>query len=225
MLARQGTLKVTVAGHPARPARAILTPPHVPHDIAATDCQLVIVFVEPESSAGELLAQSVSSPAILGDQNGRVDALEPTFRALLSAPPQRWAHETEPVLLQILALFGIKPGHRPVRKHPAVARVVRYLRENPHADTSLQALSEVARLSPDRLMHAFTEVVGVPIRPYVRWLKLERAAAAIARGTPLSQAAIEAGFADAAHMTRTFRDMYGVTPSELRKRSQSVQER
>jgi len=53
----------------------------------------------------------------------------------------------------------------------------------------------------------------------------ERAASAIAGGAMLSEAAYAAGFADAAHMTRTFKGMLGVTPSELRRRSQSVQAR
>jgi AraC-like DNA-binding protein len=74
-------------------------------------------------------------------------------------------------------------------------------------------------------MHAFTATVGIPLRPYLRWLKLERAGVAIAAGAPLGEAAHAAGFADAAHMTRTFRRMFGVTPSELRRRSQSVQDR
>lgn len=41
----------------------------------------------------------------------------------------------------------------------------------------------------------------------------------------LGEAAYGAGFADAAHMTRTFRRLFGVTPSEALRRSQSVQDR
>jgi AraC-like DNA-binding protein len=65
-------------------------------------------------------------------------------------------------------------------------------------------------------MHAFTESVGIPLRPYLAWLKLQRAAAAIVSGSSLAEAAHGAGFADAAHMTRSFKRMFGVKPSELR---------
>jgi methylphosphotriester-DNA--protein-cysteine methyltransferase len=44
-----------------------------------------------------------------------------------------------------------------------------------------------------------TKEVRIPLRPYLRWLKLERAASAIADGAMLSEAAYAAGFADAAH--------------------------
>jgi AraC-like DNA-binding protein len=73
------------------------------------------------------------------------------------------------------------------------------------------------------LMHAFTESVGLPLRPYLRWLRVQRAAAAIAAGQPLAQAAASAGFSDAAHMSRTFRDMFGLPPSALAERSQFMQ--
>ena len=46
---------------------------------------------------------------------------------------------------------------------------------------------------------------------------LNVAAAAIVAGQPLSSAAAAAGFVDAAHMTRTFKRMFGVSPSELRR--------
>jgi AraC-like DNA-binding protein len=65
-------------------------------------------------------------------------------------------------------------------------------------------------------MHVFTESIGVPLRAYLLWCKLQRAAAGVATGLPLSQAAAAAGFADAAHMTRAFRRMFGMTPSALR---------
>ncbi|MET0401857.1 MAG: helix-turn-helix domain-containing protein, partial [Cystobacter sp.] len=46
-------------------------------------------------------------------------------------------------------------------------------------------------------------------------------------GMPLGEAAQAAGFADAAHMSRTFRRMLGMPPSALRgaRRSQLVQAR
>jgi AraC-like DNA-binding protein len=64
-------------------------------------------------------------------------------------------------------------------------------------------------------MHAFTESVGVPLRPYILWLRLQRAACDLIHGATATEAAHSAGFSDAAHLTRTFRRMFGVTPTEL----------
>ncbi len=106
---------------------------------------------------------------------------------------------------------------RTVRIHPGVNRVLRYLRESlgVSEDFSLGKLAEISRLSRSRLMHVFTESVGVPIRPYVLWLRLQRAACDLMAGASVTAAAQNAGFSDAAHLTRTFRRMLGTTPSDL----------
>jgi AraC-like DNA-binding protein len=83
----------------------------------------------------------------------------------------------------------------------------------------LNALANVAGLSRSRLMHVFTESVGVPLRPYILWLRLQHAACELMHGTTASSAAHQAGFADAAHLTRTFRRMLGTTPSDLSLRT------
>ena len=96
--------------------------------------------------------------------------------------------------------------------------MLRHLRGEPDdCDDSLIALAKIAGLSSSRFMHVFTKDVGIPLRPYLRWLKLERAAAAIARSASLTESAHAAGFADGAHLTRSFRAMFGTTPTALRR--------
>ncbi|HEX4462935.1 MAG TPA: helix-turn-helix domain-containing protein, partial [Polyangia bacterium] len=131
-------------------------------------------------------------------------------------PRALMAADGVPFTRRAVALLGGEPSAaRPI--HPRVRRILRRLREQSAIDdVSLAALSDSAGLSPGRLMHVFTESVGIPLRPYVLWLKLQRAAAAIAGRLPLARAASAAGFADAAHMSRTFRRMLGLSPSALR---------
>jgi len=64
-------------------------------------------------------------------------------------------------------------------------------------------------------MHIFTESVGVPLRPYILWLRLQRAACDLMEGYSVTSAAHSAGFSDGAHLTRTFRRMLGMTPTDL----------
>jgi AraC-like DNA-binding protein len=103
------------------------------------------------------------------------------------------------------------------RVHPRIKKLLRHLQSlPPDGDSSLEGLAAAVGLSPGRLMHAFTESIGLPVRPYLLWCKLQRGAAGIAAGLPLAQAATRAGFSDAAHMTRAFRRMFGMPPSMLR---------
>jgi AraC-like DNA-binding protein len=66
-------------------------------------------------------------------------------------------------------------------------------------------------------MHVFTESVGIPLRPYLAWLRVQRSACAMLAGASVTEAAHVAGFADAAHMTRTFKRRLGFPPSALRR--------
>ena len=64
-------------------------------------------------------------------------------------------------------------------------------------------------------MHVFTESVGIPLRRYLSWLRVQRAVRLIVAGASATEAAHIAGFADASHLTRTFRRTLGQTPREL----------
>lgn len=209
----------TGAGGRPRRAGALITAPDTPHAVDARGTRALIVFVEPECDAGDRL--------LAGHGRGCVDLFRDAdadrLRALLS-PEGSTLADPEAAVARALSLGG-EPVAPPPGRHPGVRRVLRYLREAiPETDTSLAALARVAGLSPGRFMHAFTGTVGIPLRPYLRWLKLERAGAALAAGAPLGEAAYGAGFADAAHMSRTFLRMFGVSPSEVQRRSQSVQD-
>ena len=91
------------------------------------------------------------------------------------------------------------------RVHPQIYRVLKTIPqrlESTHG-VSLKTLAAISGLSPSRFMHVFTESVGVPLRPYILGLRLERACSELLAGATVTSAAYSAGFSDAAHLTRT----------------------
>jgi AraC family transcriptional regulator len=60
------------------------------------------------------------------------------------------------------------------------------------------------------------EHTGLPFRTYLLWLRLTKAVGVFAGGRSLTEAAHEAGFADSAHFSRTFRRMFGTQAAALR---------
>jgi AraC-like DNA-binding protein len=80
-------------------------------------------------------------------------------------------------------------------------------------------LANIAGLSPSRFGHLFSEAVGVSLRPYLLWLRLQRACGELMSGASATRAAHAAGFSDSAHMARTFRRMLGASPTELMRRA------
>lgn len=76
-------------------------------------------------------------------------------------------------------------------------------------------LAEVAAevgLSSSRLSFLFRRDLGMAFRAYVRWTRMVAASNAVAGGANAAEAAYEAGFADQAHFTRTFRSLFGTPP-------------
>jgi AraC-like DNA-binding protein len=166
---------------------------------------LLIGFVSAESDMGaEISARIEGEIAVVPAKQVAC------WRAVLGASPdvaraERWLSKT------------LMPRRRHVTIHPGVRRVLSHLHEPRAAfdGLSLKELAEIARLSPSRFMHAFTESVGIPVRPYILWIRLQRGACDLMDGASVTNAAHRAGFSDAAHMTRTFRRMLGATPSDL----------
>jgi AraC-like DNA-binding protein len=215
VLAVTGTLSVR-AGDTKRASRVagVLTAPDAEHALDASGAEVVLVFFEPESAAGVALQAALDGPVRLLDAKER-DALLADLEPLrlMQEGGVEWTRRVVDVLGQgELGQVSIM--------HPKVKKLLRILPTltNPD-DTSLDELAARVGLSSGRLMHVFSESIGIPLRPYLGWLRLQRAAAAIVSGVPLAEAAARAGFADSAHMSRTFRRMLGVTPSGLRARS------
>ena len=50
---------------------------------------------------------------------------------------------------------------------------------------------------------------------YRRWIRMLHAVEALAQGASLTAAAHDAGFTDSAHLTHTFRDHFGLAPTDL----------
>lgn len=212
VLATTGTLRICVRSGPWRRAAGIVTAPDVPHALDATGAEVLLVFLDPESDVGLALAGVMSDDVALLSGAMR-DALlkDVTPASLMGADGPAW-------LAQLVTLLRGPRLPRRRTVHPRVRQVLRLLREaEVDADVSLEQLAAKVGLSPGRLMHVFTESVGVPLRPWLAWLKLQRAAASLVTGATVSEAAHAAGFSDAAHLSRTFRRMLGLTPSELQK--------
>ena len=80
---------------------------------------------------------------------------------------------------------------------------------------SMPELAARVGLSPQRLRAVARETLGMPLARWRVWARLRRAAEAIVAGRPLADAAVTAGFADQAHLSRWMREMMGLTPAEV----------
>lgn len=112
----------------------------------------------------------------------------------------------------------------PVGSPPRDARVDRLmaLARSMEGTVRLADLAGRVGLSPSRLTHLFTRREGIPFKRWLLWDRLLHTVEDLAAGTDLTTAAHAAGFADSAHLSRSFRAHFGMPASRI-FRNRSVQ--
>jgi AraC-like DNA-binding protein len=206
VMAMHGTLLIRGrAGDQWMRCGAALVRQDAAHEVDARDTTVLIGFVDSETELGAALSERIERGISCISETQVARWRIALGRMPTEARVERW------VRTELL--------HRrhPVRIHPGVSLVLKYLREKLGIsdDFSLKTLAGISGLSQSRFMHVFTESTGVPLRPYVLWLRLQRACCDLMAGASVTVAAHSAGFSDAAHLTRTFRRMLGMTPTSL----------
>jgi len=73
-----------------------------------------------------------------------------------------------------------------------------------------RTVAEEMGLSEGRFLHLFKEQMHIAWRPYLLWRRLLCAINALQKGSSVTEAAYAAGFSDSAHLSRTFRNNFGM---------------
>lgn len=90
---------------------------------------------------------------------------------------------------------------------------------NPERKWTLRDLAQLGNVSPYHLSHLFRHKAGTPVYRFVVRTRLARALDAVLdTDTGLAAIAHDTGFASHSHFTTHFRDFFGLTPLQLRRR-------
>ncbi|HST20287.1 MAG TPA: AraC family transcriptional regulator [Blastocatellia bacterium] len=96
--------------------------------------------------------------------------------------------------------------------------VLSYIEDNLSQNLSLDDIAGVAGLSVSHFKGLFRESVGLPVHQYVIRRRVERAKSLLGEGKlPISQIALETGFAHQSHLAHHMRRLLGVSPRTLRE--------
>ena len=103
----------------------------------------------------------------------------------------------------------------PFKLDARISSVVALIKRDVANNLSARYLAAQVDLSEPRLSQLFKDTLGVPIRRYRQWHRLFVTAVGVTQGLSLTTAALEAGFTDSAHFSRTFRSILGMPPSAM----------
>ena len=189
----------------------VLIPSRQPHAMDATNVPANgVMFIEPETREGRVLHERylhdaiVSMPAeAIAETMGLFEAWKQFNRGAMVAACWR----------VIGALTGDEQPREPSDER--ILRAIAYINANLDRKVTLDDVAGAAFLSPSRFRHLFVEQTGLALRPYILWRRFLLVWELAMQGKSMSEAAHAAGFADAAHLTRTCKRTFGFPPTAL----------
>lgn len=127
-----------------------------------------------------------------------------------------WVFEEDPRQADVEArLDRLLPAEDGSLIDPRIAKVLALMRNEPDRNHSQAELGAALGLSPSRVLHLFSEQIGVPYRRYRMWKRLWLATERLHASDNMTIAAVDSGFADATHYSHAFRDTFGVNPAPV----------
>ena len=100
---------------------------------------------------------------------------------------------------------------------PHIAEVLRYIHENISQKITVNEVVKLVPLSRRLLETRFKKSMGTSIYDYIIQVRIEKMMQLLCEGQSVSEAAAELGFSDIKNVSRTFRQLKGITPSEYRE--------
>ncbi|SMP21524.1 helix-turn-helix domain-containing protein [Chryseobacterium profundimaris] len=124
----------------------------------------------------------------------------------------------ETILLEILSKM-IRTSKSGSAKKPSWVSKIDVILNDQFADTlSLRYLSQTLDIHPVHLSRDFSKYFNCSLAEYIRKLKVQKSLQLIAvRKMDLTTIAMDCGFSDQSHFTRSFKEINGITPSQYRK--------
>ena len=169
----------------------IFIPSNTRHQLAPRPEPIDILYMEPA------LLQIGDSGKPSTERNRAIFLYE-----TLEQKSRRSANDIDPTL------FG---GYEDARIVAAIGLIEQGL----DAPVRLEDIASACSLSKSRFAELFRRTTELSLRQFVLWRRLRRAMLAIGAGENATHAAHAAGFSDAAHFSRTLRNMFGVTPRDI----------
>ena len=137
--------------------------------------------------------------------------------------PSRALLDKQTEVVEYLSTLMYALAGQPVQslaRTPANLReLAAYLDAHAAEELSLDDLCERSGYSPGHLIRAFKQHFGFTPHAYLINRRIQLGQRELKRGTPIAEAALNAGFSDQPHFQRTFKRLVAATPNQYRQAS------
>ncbi|MDI5985475.1 AraC family transcriptional regulator [Halomonas sp. M4R5S39] len=137
--------------------------------------------------------------------------------------PRRDLLDKQTLVVEYLSALMHELADQPTQPLPmapvTLQELAAYLDEHAAQDLSLDALCQRTGYSPGHLIRAFKQHFGFTPHAYLINRRIQLGQRELKGGTPIAEAALNAGFADQPHFQRTFKRLVAATPNQYRQPS------
>ncbi len=196
---------------------------NIKHSCKAPDTSVLVYFIDSESYLGWQLKEILSGKPFLDIEslltNQQMEEL--TAQCNLTSSAAEMKKVADDLLEKIM------PSHstqKSMLMDERIIRVIKYIDHHLDNPISLDDISKLIFLSPERARHLFVQQTGTPFSQYLLWKRIKNIILSVLKdNTSLADACMQVGFTDQAHFSRIFKRMFGTSAKPLLKNSRFVQ--
>ena len=192
-----------------------------PHQLDTNDSVQLIIYLDITTTAAKAI-----TTRYLGNDNAAepelnlFDIVKPdTIQQVLLKPDPQTLHNIVGRILQQLT------GETAVitKTDPRIRIVGKAIDHGRPDQLNISTLAAQVHLSESRLRSLFRLQTGVPIYKYILYSRIRFAINRIMTGSPINDAAWEAGFTDNSHFHKILVSMFGISPSQFLRESKTME--
>lgn len=196
-------------------SRFVILNPNFKHRLSGENGNQVLLLIEPESGFGSAIVKFLENR-----QSFTIDAgdIPDSIGTILQSDEV----SVSKIIVTILNFLNIDFENHVVTD-PRISKIISVINCTAEKKISVKVLADKVCLSESRLQHLFKKNMGISIKYFLLWKRIIDGIHIIASGRDFTYSSHEAGFSDSAHMSRAFKEMFGIKLSDIFKDSRSVQ--
>ncbi|HVU95219.1 MAG TPA: AraC family transcriptional regulator [Puia sp.] len=210
--------KCRIGDSPWRTCKNLIIKEDTPHQLDTNNSVQLIIYLDVETSAAK---------AIKARYPG--DAIQPDFDLFGIIPPNQLQQvllkpDAQSLLVIVSSILQTLAGQTtPTQSDPRIRIIEKTIDTGRPDDLSTTALAAEVHLSESRLRALFKEHTGVSLHKYILWSRIRYAINKIMTGSPINDAAWEAGFTDNSHFHKILVGMFGISPSQFLRDNKTME--
>ncbi len=125
------------------------------------------------------------------------------------------------IILQVIKSVGNQPSTQDIKQLKALRRcksMMSFIHDNFQKDITLIEIASSAKIKESEALRCFKMVLNTSPIKYLKKYRIEKAAILLKTTTmPIIDVGFECGFSEMSYFSKSFKELFGITPTEYRK--------